>query len=716
MADKNLNINIVAKDKSKQALNKVQGNLDKTKSSVLNLKNALIGLGAGLAVKSIINVANEVEGLQVRFKFLFGSVKEGEKAFDSLAGYASKVPFSLRDIAAASGNLAVVAKDAEELNKILKITGNVAAFTGLDFQTTASQIQRAFAGGISAADIFREKGLRSILGFEAGAKVSIADTIKAFEEKFGKGGEFGEITDELAKTFAGTMSMLADKLFTFQRAIADGGFFPELKKQFGDLNKVLEENAEEMAVIAKFIGSTLGDAIRGAANTIKFLADNTFILKTAAAAFIGLKLAKVFLFIGIQAKKLLLTQISLTALMGPVGWAKIATAVGIAGAAYVALEVSLRKVGNEADDSREAIKRLGEETLKWQETGDDKTLKDAIKTNKKVEAFKKTVFSKEIKSIQDSFLNERQLVLKKNEEDIALINKFLEEELNITRAQKNHLEDLKKEIYERGVNDIALIAEKEVEALQAVEDEKTRILNEANEKRIEDIRKEGSVLENLKENYAAFFKDFNEGKLVAEALTATFADLTKGIGDAIAQSIVFGKSFKETFGDVARQALASLISALVQIGVQLLVNKVIQEFGIKTSEESTKTALKAIKKEAEPTAFLVSLATAGSNAIGAIAGTIATWGITKALSGRRTGGQVTGGTPYMVGEQGQEMFVPNQSGTIVPNDRLGGGQNINITINANDTQGFDELLIKRRATIVNVINDALNSQGKEALV
>ena len=53
MADKNLNINILAKDKSKQALNSVQGNLNKTKSSVLNLKNALIGLGVGLAIKSI---------------------------------------------------------------------------------------------------------------------------------------------------------------------------------------------------------------------------------------------------------------------------------------------------------------------------------------------------------------------------------------------------------------------------------------------------------------------------------------------------------------------------------------------------------------------------------------------------------------------------------------------------------------------------------------
>ena len=35
---------------------------------------------------------------------------------------------------------------------------------------------------------------------------------------------------------------------------------------------------------------------------------------------------------------------------------------------------------------------------------------------------------------------------------------------------------------------------------------------------------------------------------------------------------------------------------------------------------------------------------------------------------------------------------------------------------ANDTEGFDELLSRRRATVVNIINDALNSQGKEAII
>ena len=82
---------------------------------------------------------------------------------------------------------------------------------------------------------------------------------------------------------------------------------------------------------------------------------------------------------------------------------------------------------------------------------------------------------------------------------------------------------------------------------------------------------------------------------------------------------------------------------------------------------------------------------------------------------RIAGGRVNKDQPVMVGEAGREMFVPQQSGTIVPNNQLT-GTNVNITIMANDTEGFDELLSRRRATVVNIINDALNSQGKEAII
>ena len=46
------------------------------------------------------------------------------------------------------------------------------------------------------------------------------------------------------------------------------------------------------------------------------------------------------------------------------------------------------------------------------------------------------------------------------------------------------------------------------------------------------------------------------------------------------------------------------------------------------------------------------------------------------------GGPVTGGKPYIVGEQGPELFTPSASGNITPNDELGGGSQ-NITLNIN---------------------------------
>ena len=53
-------------------------------------------------------------------------------------------------------------------------------------------------------------------------------------------------------------------------------------------------------------------------------------------------------------------------------------------------------------------------------------------------------------------------------------------------------------------------------------------------------------------------------------------------------------------------------------------------------------------------------------------------------SGRRAaGGPVSSGQSYLVGEMGPELFVPSAGGgRIVPNDKLGGGTNITINVNA----------------------------------
>jgi hypothetical protein len=54
------------------------------------------------------------------------------------------------------------------------------------------------------------------------------------------------------------------------------------------------------------------------------------------------------------------------------------------------------------------------------------------------------------------------------------------------------------------------------------------------------------------------------------------------------------------------------------------------------------------------------------------------------------GGPVSGGSPYVVGEQGPELFVPHASGTIVPNNKMGGGSGSgggSVTVNYNIAAG-----------------------------
>ena len=59
MANQRLNIDIVAKDKSKQALNGVQKSLGRLKNSVFNLRNAFLGLGAGLVIRNLVNTGKQ---------------------------------------------------------------------------------------------------------------------------------------------------------------------------------------------------------------------------------------------------------------------------------------------------------------------------------------------------------------------------------------------------------------------------------------------------------------------------------------------------------------------------------------------------------------------------------------------------------------------------------------------------------------------------------
>jgi hypothetical protein len=76
-----------------------------------------------------------------------------------------------------------------------------------------------------------------------------------------------------------------------------------------------------------------------------------------------------------------------------------------------------------------------------------------------------------------------------------------------------------------------------------------------------------------------------------------------------------------------------------------------------------------------------------------------------------------GNTAFMVGEQGPEMFVPQQPGRIIPADDVSAPApvNANINISAIDAAGVEDVLINQRGNIISMIRDAANAQGNTFL-
>ena len=595
MAQK-LNIDIVAKDKSKQALNGVQGSLSKVKSAVFNLQNAFIGLGAGLAIRSLVNTGKQIEGLQVRLKFLFGSAKEGGRAFDEMAKFAAKVPFSLEEIQSGSGVLSVVSKDAKELANLMQITGNVAAVTGLDFRTTAEQIQRSMSAGISAADLFRDRGVKSMLGFKAGATVSVEETAAAFERVFGRGGKFDGATDQLANTFEGTLSMLGDSFFNFKRSILDAGFFDELKIQFKLLDTFVKANEQTFKELAQTIGSGLSSAVRGTASAIVFLKDNFKLIIETIKVLIAFKLIVFFTNLTLAIKGSTIAMLAFNT----------ATKKNLLIGAGALIATQLQNI----------IDLIAELTGK-----EEKAKDEAVKM--------KEIF---IESLPPIFQAKTQF---------QLIKEAITETLNKVR--------------------------------------------ELTQKRMEELKKKTENIKNI----------------IAEG----FVGGIKKMSNVLAEVLVLGKSLEESFKKMAQSLLVKIISHLIEEIALMAIKKIFK----KEEEDTEAKILNTLKSQNTERKRAILF-----NALGGGGGSFMSM-----FSGRASGGSVQKGQPYMVGENGAEMFVPNQSGQIQQSARGGSGggsTTVNFNINTVDARGFDELLTQSRGTITQLINQAVNERGAKSII
>ena len=641
----NLVLNILAKDKTRAAFNGVRAGLTNLRSAVFSVQSAIAGIGGALVIRNLVNVGSQVEQLGVRFNFLFGNVREGQKAFDGLIDFASRVPFSLEEISSASGNLAVVSKDADDLQRVLKITGNVAAVTGLDFRTTAEQIQRSFSSGIGSADLFRERGVRALLGFQAGMQVTTEKTIERFEELFGPNGKFGKATEVLSTTFEGTLSMLSDKLFKFKLDSNRAGFFDFVKTGLSEFNKLLEKNEEGLKKFSENLSNSLITATKailiGSARIIDSL--------KPAFTFVAGAIKNLFDFLGALPEGIRTFGIIGFLMLGGKGKLLVVFLAGILDQVRFAIGKLVESIAGFLDKIASGLEKIG-------------------------------MFDKQV----------------------ARLRATVDTLTGSSERLKTPLKDIKKEIdmTADGVGDLEKAFRKFLDNI----DVQSAINKEAFDemmKAIEDANKAAKQNKNIFEETGNTIKDGITKPL--EKLTDVSLQITnildkgiKGFSRGIAESIVLGKELNKTFKDLARTLLVEVLATMIEI-----IARKLTELAIEKAITNQKAIQAALSK------------------IGGFFGLdFGIFGIGSGNIFRDKGGAVSKGKPFVVGERGPELFIPNQTGQITQSARgmSGSPVNVNFSINTVDATGFEELLVRSRGTITTLINNAVNERGRAALI
>jgi TP901 family phage tail tape measure protein len=150
--------------------------------------------------------------------------------------------------------------------------------------------------------------------------------------------------------------------------------------------------------------------------------------------------------------------------------------------------------------------------------------------------------------------------------------------------------------------------------------------------------------------------------------------LGEGLGSAFNALISGAQGWEQSLQQIASGVLIDIANQLIRIFV-------------------IEQAINAIKTLLTPFSAATPLGAGGGQV-----GKFGTLGPNYGIPQRAKGGPVSSGQTYMVGERGPELFVPGRSGTIVANDKMGGG-NTNVVVNVDakgssvegDEQGANQL-------------------------
>ncbi|MFS9564794.1 tape measure protein [Enterobacter hormaechei] len=185
---------------------------------------------------------------------------------------------------------------------------------------------------------------------------------------------------------------------------------------------------------------------------------------------------------------------------------------------------------------------------------------------------------------------------------------------------------------------------------------------------------------------AAMWEEWQQQSEINSMLGAAVDSLQGGATNAITGLINGTQSLQESFANIGTTILNSVVGSLVQMGIEWVKSQLMGQAAAAASLASTMAQATAAASAWAPAAMSASIATYGSAAGVGQAAYAQSLVAAKAMAlagGRRYGGTVSAGNAYRINEDGrseifqtaggQQAFIPNQSGKIIPADKVGGG-------------------------------------------
>ncbi len=286
-------------DKTSGSATRFTGNIKGMRPQMMNMNNTvsdatrtwatlkfiMATIGVAKVAKSFLDMNSSMEKYLITLKALIGDQIKANTLFQNMVKYASAVPYTFQEImgiaTSLSGVIGTNIKDIEYWVRLIGDLSGVTAALEVSFQQTAIQVIRMISAGAAAADLFREKGITAMLGFEAGVKYTAEKTremlVAAFEDPESK---FRGLAKKLSTTYTGILSMISDAWALLMYDIGQTGAFESIKGWLDEINVSLRAwTATNKELIKVKVPEWLGKIETHARNILGFIKNNPSIMK-----------------------------------------------------------------------------------------------------------------------------------------------------------------------------------------------------------------------------------------------------------------------------------------------------------------------------------------------------------------------------------------------------------------------------------------------------